>query len=171
MKKYIIRGKNKKAQEESMGFVIIVMIVLVIGVVFLGLSIRGHKTPAQQKQELSDLSWAVLSYTTDCSISSETRDVWHLAQECDIRPGQPCDNGMAVCSALNSTLSDIFNNVIGTNATLASQYIHAYEFVVSMPSYGKMSTKQGNLTGNYFVYNTLIPGNVEDINVTAKFYY
>lgn len=160
---------NKKAQEESMGFVVIVLLILVVGVVFLGLSLRNHKTPVQQQQALSDLTWSVLSYTTNCTISGETRDVWHLAQECNSRPGQQCDdNAQGVCDALNVTTRDILNNVIGKNLTLSNQYVHAYSFVISMPGSDKLDIKQGNQNGSYFTYMTFIPTN---INVSARFYY
>ena len=159
---------NKKGQEESMGFVVIIMLVLVVGIVFLGFSLRQNKTVVQQQQELSDMTWAVLSYTTNCTISGEAESIWDLSKECDITPSQTCDVGADdVCVVLNKTLYKVLTSIIGTNASITNRYVHAYEFNIVTGS-GKTSVKQGNRTGNYFTYLTFIP---KDINVTAKFYY
>ncbi len=163
-----MRIGNKKGQEESMGFVVIIMLVLVVGIVFLGFSLRQNKTVVQQQQELSDMTWAVLSYTTNCTISGEARSIWDLSKDCDVRPSQACDVGDDdVCAALNKTLYRVLTSIIGTNASITNRYVHAYEFSIATGS-GKTSVKQGNRTGNYFTYLTFIP---RDINVTAKFYY
>jgi hypothetical protein len=102
---------NKKGQEESMGFVVIIMLVLVVGIVFLGFSLRQNRTVVQQQQELSDMTWAVLSYTTNCTISGEARSIWDLSKDCDVRPSQACDVGEDdVCAALNKTLYKVLTN-------------------------------------------------------------
>ena len=163
-----IDSRNKKGQEESMGFVIIVLILVVVGVVFLGFSLRKTTSSVQNQQELADLTWSVLSYTTNCSILGEKQSVWYLSKKCARSSSQTCENGMLVCSDLNATIQDIFKTLKGTNVTLQDKKIHAYEFVIDMP--GKEAfARQGNTSyGNYVSYTTFIP---TDINVSAKFYY
>jgi len=164
-------GKKRKGQEESMGFVVIVLLLVVVGVVFLGFSLRKSSSSVQNQQELADLTWAVLSYTTNCSIMGEPQSVWGLAKKC--RTSSPsCEsiNGepvMDACSNLNATIQDIFKKLKGTNVSLGDKSIHAYDFTISSEN-KRVFARQGNFTGDFVSYSTFIPTN---INVTARFYY
>lgn len=160
--------KNKKGQEESMGFVIIVLLLVVVGVVFLGFSLRkGSNISSQNQQELSDLTWAVLSYTTNCSVLGESQTVWDSARKCSRNSDQFCENGENLCFNLNSTIQDIFKKLKGSRESMGNRSVHAYEFVVSMEN-NKVLARQGDFGGNFVSYSTFIPG---DINVTARYYY
>jgi hypothetical protein len=168
--------KDKRAQEESMGFVIIIMILIVVAVVFIGFSMRKPSSNTLKQQELADLTWAVLSYTTNCTVSGETRDIWTLAKDCDRYPSRNCDSGensesVNVCNYLNSSLSDIFLKLRGNNMSLSNKQVHAYEFSLEM-SRKEVSVEYGNTSyGSYIKYITFIPGSEGDINVSSKFYY
>ena len=150
-----------------MGFVVIVLILVVVGVVFLGFSLRKTTSSVQNQQELADLTWSVLSYTSNCSILGERQSIWDLSKKC-ARGNQVCENGMHYCSNLNATIQDIFKRLKGTDVTLQNKSIHAYEFVIEMPG-NKAIARQGNMSyGDYVSYLTFIPTN---INVSARFYY
>jgi hypothetical protein len=159
---------TKKAQEEMVGFVIIVLIIIIVGIIFLGFSIRQNKSQTQKQQEITDLTWAILSYTTNCSVN-EQKDVWGLIKTCDTNPSQLCDNGLTTCSSLNSTLRDILKNLIGTNANLVNRSIHAYSFnIAGHKPTSNIKITQGNTSGSFFDYYTFIP---TDINLSMRFYY
>ena len=166
---------NRKGQEEMVGFVVIVMIVVVVGVVFLAFSIRKPSSTTQKQQELADISWALLGYTTNCSINTMPQSVWDLARHCNVNNPQ-CDNsgGKMACQALNETVIDALATLIGrTNITLSDKFVHAYRFKFigeGIPN-GELIIEKGNLSGNYFSYLTFIPSNNGDINVTTRFYY
>ena len=166
------RKKERKGQEESMGFVVIVLLLVVVAVVFLSFSLRKSSSSAQNQQELSDLTWAVLSYTTNCSILGEPQSVWDLARKCSRNTAQNCEavegeSAMNACDDLNATIQDIFKKLKGEGEVLADKSIHAYEFDISTQS-EKYFARQGNLSGNFVSYSTFVPTN---INVTARFYY
>jgi hypothetical protein len=171
---------RKKGQEEMVGFVVIVMIVVVVGVVFLAFSLRKPSSTTQKQQELADISWALLSYTTNCSINTMPQSVWDLTRHCNVNNPQ-CDNsgGKMACQALNETVIDALATLMGrtlmgrTNITLSDKFVHAYRFKFigeGIPN-GELIIEKGNLSGNYFSYLTFIPSNNGDINVTTRFYY
>jgi hypothetical protein len=165
-----IEKKKRKGQEESMGFVVIVLLLVVVAVVFLGFSLKKSSSSVQNQQELADLTWSVLSYTTNCTILGEKQSVWDLSRKC--RTSSPsCESvngpGMDACTNLNATIQDIFLKIKGTNVSLGDKSIHAYDFTISTGN-KKIFARQGNFSGDFVSYSTFIPTN---INVTAKFYY
>jgi len=168
--------ENKKAQEESMGFVMIVLILIVIAVVFLAFALRKPSSSTLKQQELADLTWAVLSYSTNCTISGEAKDVYALAKECDKSTSVECDEDsigrrMSACNYLKYTLNDTLYRLLGENLSLSNKQVHAYSFEVEM-SRNVSTIEYGNMSyGNYIRYVTYIPGRDFDINVSAKFYF
>lgn len=56
----------KKAQHETVGFVLIILIVVIIGVIFLGISLRGNRGVVTIDAEISNFLSASLDYTTEC---------------------------------------------------------------------------------------------------------
>ncbi len=163
--------QNKKAQEEVMGFVIIVMIVMIIGLVFFAFSLRkSSQTSAEPKQaELDDFLNTVLSYTTDCEISANNQSIRELARQCSKE--KRCQNGIEACDSLNETLSTILPELLGENAQIANAYVHGYSFNISN-SEQLINITQGNLTGDCFASSVPIPtGTEEDIWVRLRYYY
>ncbi|MBI2628588.1 hypothetical protein HYW74_00710 [Candidatus Pacearchaeota archaeon] len=110
---------GKKAQEEMVGFALIIVLVAVIALVLLGIMIRTPRSQeASQSSELDSFTKSVASYTTECEISGRGfRTVSELTSDCADRGGV-CENGIAYCEVLSSTLKDIMNasyNVANTN--------------------------------------------------------
>lgn len=102
--------KNRKGQEEMVGFVLIVVLVVVIGVVFLGFYLRsGGDAEATKSAELSSLIGSIARYTTDCEKPvDEFKSMQQVAVMC--YDGKSCENGLA-CNVLKDTLSEILENV------------------------------------------------------------
>lgn len=168
-------NQNKKAQEESMGFVIIIMILVVVGVVFLSFMLKSPKTSDLKQQELADLTWAILSHTTNCTVYSRTTDTWALAKICDKNLAAKCDDlgdepGQKVCDYLKNDLENLLEKLLGNNASLSNKEIHAYQFILEM-SRDEIIIAKGNQSGEYARYITFIPGSNGEINVSAKFYF
>lgn len=61
--------KSQKAQHEIVGFVLIVVIVSIIGLIFLSLSLRKGEGVRQTSIEISNLLESAMYYTTDCAVS------------------------------------------------------------------------------------------------------
>jgi hypothetical protein len=102
---------SKRSQQEILGFVLIVVLVTVMGVVFLSFSIGKSKPTKQTSAEISNLLEASMYHTTDCAVNyvPQYREVQDLIKECYKNPEQQCLNGLGVCHVLESTLKDLID--------------------------------------------------------------
>jgi hypothetical protein len=102
--------KNKRAQEEMVGFVLIVMIVVIIAVIFLGISLRKPNTTASQKsEEVNSFLSSISYYTTNCEIDAGyPRTITDLVGDC--KEDKQCINSESACDSLESTLKLIISN-------------------------------------------------------------
>lgn len=108
----IQQNKNKKAQEEMVGFVLIMLVVGVIFLVFLGIYLRkDSQTTITESKDISNFIAAVSRYTTDCGLSDDP-DFDHyslveLITRCyEDGPDSTCsNNGKKKCDVLKETLN------------------------------------------------------------------
>ncbi len=107
---------GKKAQEEMIGFALIVVLVSVILLIFIGFSLRDEKGKENvESYEVESFIQAMLQYTTDCKDNQGYVDVQKLIFMCN--SGENCVNAADLkelsrensCSVLNSTLEEILN--------------------------------------------------------------
>lgn len=99
--------KSKKAQEEMVGFALILIIVSVIILVFFSLSIK-NKGVVEESYVTDNFLQAILPYTTDCYISGSPADIDKLAKRCSSQGYEMCDDGeRSYCEVLNETLEEI----------------------------------------------------------------
>ncbi len=97
---------TKRAQEEMIGFVLIVVLVSVIILIFLGLSLRNPQKETVESYEVESFIQAFLQYTTDCGTYREAYlPIQKLISECS--DGEECLNGKYSCDVLESTLGGI----------------------------------------------------------------
>ena len=78
------RRKEKRTQHEMTGFIIIIVMVMVIGVIFLGISLRKHQPIVTIDAEISNFLIASNAVTTDCAQTYEPnyRTLEELAIDC-----------------------------------------------------------------------------------------
>ena len=147
---------SKKAQEEMVGFALIIVLVAVIGLVFLGIMIRSPRSEeASQSSELDSFTKSVASYTTDCEIKGRGfRTLSELASDCADKGGS-CDNGINFCDELSSTLKSILNNTYNVANESNIRYYKA-----------QIVKGQGNLSQD--IIQPIIAGNTESCN--SKFF-
>ena len=98
---------NKKGQEEMIGFIIVVVLVIIVGVIFLGIFLRSPATNFEQEsQDIYQFLEAGMEHTSDCSIKAPALlNVNSLLQECN--KGSICLNGQSSCDALSSTVESL----------------------------------------------------------------
>jgi len=124
----------KKGQEELVGFVLVVVIVAVAGLIIMGLFLRidGGKQTMKSADIAQFLDSASL-VTTKCHISSPLfpASIGELAVACSSNKGERCLEGTNACSVLNISMQEIIKSswTIGTNST-----IRGYEFQIIMTS-------------------------------------
>lgn len=90
----------KKAQEEIVGLVIIMLVVAVVFLILLGLSIRNNtNTEIAESEEISQFLDSALEYTTTCSLNTgySYLSVNELIQAC---------NDVRICSDAIGTTKD-----------------------------------------------------------------
>jgi hypothetical protein len=137
--------KFKKAQEEMIGFALIIIIIAVIILVFFSLSIRD-KREAIESYEVENFLQAALQYNTDCEISYSTNflDLNKLIKSC--MQGDYCLNEKNSCEILNQTLKELISESwkIGKDEVYKGYSINITSSTSSIFSYSS-----GNLTKSY----------------------
>lgn len=105
---------NNKAQEEMVGFVMIMIVVAVIMLVFLAIWLRQDNTDTKTSSvEVSQFLDAFLEYTTDCArYDTSYLSVDELITLC--RDERPCpagiDEGKNTCDILHDTAKEIIES-------------------------------------------------------------
>jgi hypothetical protein len=104
---------NRKAQEEMVGFVLIVVIVSIILLVFLGIFVRNRSpTVSNDAGDLSQFLDSIMEYTSKCMVNEPNyAKVGELVSYCNSK--DLCSNGNSTCSVLNETLQGILNASLG----------------------------------------------------------
>ena len=101
--------RRKKAQEEMVGFVMIMIIVAIVFLVFIGFSIRKGVEKEKESIEISQFLGSTMEFTTSCAINFETAysNLGNLIRECydNVR----CVDGKNACEVLNKTLIEIID--------------------------------------------------------------
>lgn len=100
---------SKHAQQEIIGFVLIIVIVSIIGVIFLSLSIGRGESSEQTSIELSNLLEASMYYTTDCAVGfiPQYKNGQDLIKACWNQ--DRCLDGRLACEVLSGDFTEIFN--------------------------------------------------------------
>jgi len=101
---------KRKAQEEMVGFVVIMVLVAVIFLVFLGIFVRRGVAEPTSSIEVSQFLNSLSEYTTTCSLDNgfSFKKIDDLAQACDA--GLQCSSGNSACQTLEETLKEIIES-------------------------------------------------------------
>lgn len=133
-----------KAQQEMVGFILIVVLVVVAAMVFLLISLRKPAVENQDIQTQNMLS-SIIFYTTDCAIVAEPdfEDIGHLIKSC--KQGRRCSNlNEMACNYLNETLKNVLDNLTNTDSQIS-----AYQLDVFQNNSGNLiKIIKGNCTGD-----------------------
>lgn len=160
---------KRKGQEEMMGFLMIILLVVIIGLVFLAFSLRQKTKPVEQHaMQADDLLQAILLYTSDCKKSYDMLNVRELIKECN-NNNEKCENQETrICDKLNQTLEKLLEKAMGTS--IQNAFIHGYVLEINGSRYLKI--EKGNITGNYFTSLVPIPVSYDtEAIVKLRLYY
>jgi|TARA_B100002003_G_C13892819_1_gene435305 hypothetical protein len=138
--------KIKKGQQEMVGFVLIVVLVVVALMVFLILSFKS--TPEKSDSlEVENLISSIMKMTTECAIVFEPDydDYEDLFKSC--YNNKDCKNlGIGSCEYLNSSLKDLMDNLMeGEN--VISYYEMDFSIRDDIGLEGILRVDGGNCTG------------------------
>ena len=118
--------KTNKSQQEMVGFVLIVVLVMIGLMVFLIISL-GDEDDMGKSSKIDALLDVYLEYTTDCAIVYEPEydDVRDLIKSC--HENKKCSNlDKMACEYLNETTADILNSVTATDADIEGYQLDVY---------------------------------------------
>ncbi len=113
--------KNKKGQEEMVGFALVIVIVAVVGLLLLGLAIRsGDNGESNDNYEIKQFLDGSMHVSSECALRSniDYASVSDLVRECYRNNGKECLSSKEnVCLALNKSLTGIIESglKIGTD--------------------------------------------------------
>lgn len=104
----ISKIKNRKAQHEIVGFILIVVIVVVIGLFLLVFYLR-QKPVERQSLDVQNFLQSSMRYTTSCAINSapEYSSIEDLIKSCYKNENQECVDERNICEVVNETLSEL----------------------------------------------------------------
>ncbi len=133
----------KKAQEEMVGFALIIIVVAVILLIFVGFSLKTPKKEAVESYEVESFIQSSLQYTTDCRDTLRVFSVQKLISSC--RNNEICLDGRNTCEVLNSTLKGIVKESwkISNNSA-----VKGYEFKIISDEKEMLKFEEGNITSN-----------------------
>ena len=160
-----IRKINKRAQEEMVGFGLIIIIVAVILLVFLAVSLHKSKKEFLGYNEVDSFIQSALSYTTSCA---ETQGNYYSVQKlitgC-VNYESSCLDGRKTCDALNSTLKDMLDESWRINENSTKK---GYEFSINVNDESLIFIEKGNQTFNNKGSIQSLPHSIE---ITLSVYY
>jgi hypothetical protein len=140
----IFQKKNRKGQEEMVGFALIMIIVMVILVVLLSFFLKNSQKEIVESYEVDSFIQAFLQYTTDCRNSLEYLPVQKLIFDC--HNNEICSDKRDTCGVLNSTLKEIVEKSWQVGE---GRPIQGYELTILVDGKGMLAIKEGNITKNY----------------------
>lgn len=101
----MIQNRCRKGQEEIVGFVLVVALVMIIGIIFLGIAGRENKGNILESKEIIHFSESLMQTTTECSLRPPAQaSLGELITTCYGTPGLKCDSGKGVCEAFNASV-------------------------------------------------------------------
>lgn len=162
----ILKVKDKRAQEEIVGFAVIVIIVSIILVFFLVFSL-SDKTETESYEAESFLQTS-LYYTSRCSDNKGYLDVQDLIFSC--YTAEKCDNEQEACTVLNETLKGILGESWQTGENFP---VKGYKMEIFPEGEEEiiLSVEKGNVTGSYKGAQQLLSKGKFPIRVLFNLYY
>ena len=169
--------KNKKSQEEIVGFVVVIVLIAVIALVFLGLSLTKKQEPIESRQ-VSNLLGAMLQYTTDCSVYKPAYETFRdLAKSC--YEGMQCSSGIPACQGLKETAEKMLNAAMpnmGIDRPVSAYHLNI-SYSTTQSTFGMkqqadiLALSKGKCSGNNLSAKELGPLDAGDIEIVLKFCY
>lgn len=155
--------KNKKGQEEMVGFALIMIIVAIIALVLLAVTSKKPVT-ADESRELANFLNGMSYYTTNCSSSGEMLSMKELIRAC-LRE-EKCDDGKYACEIMNKTLKPIVETSFPESGKVSGYSFsieHNSTVVKNILTFGNLSCN-GNMRGAELYY----PANPGTITITMQ---
>src|SRR3989344_8293364 len=155
--------RSNKGQEEMVGFVVIVVLVIIAMLFILSFYVSRGTTDSPDSYEVESFIQSTLQYTTNCANFRDFFSVEELIRECS--EDNSCHNGGDSCSILNSTLGSILDSSWNINN---GSSVKGYEVNITQKGQGMISLIRGIKTDNSGGSLQVLP---KEIDVRMVVYY
>lgn len=155
---------SKRAQEEMVGFALIVVIVAVILLIFLSFYLRGSNKIEISSYEADGFIQSILQYTGDCEYQGEFLSVQDMIFEMDSK----CEDDRKISGALKKNLEDLCEAGwnVGEDAP-----IKGYLLQIDEEESTVLEINKGNATQNYRGGSQDFTKRGKDYFISFKAYY
>lgn len=140
--------KRKNSQQETVGFVLIIIIVAVIGLVFLWFLLRAPAKDNQTSVEISNLLEASMHYTSDCFVDyvPNYKNGEDLVKECYRSSYEKCSDGRTFCKALEDNFKGITSGSlnVGEESPIKAYKLKIYYNSTNLPEEIILKFDEGN---------------------------
>ena len=154
---------KNRAQEEMVGFALIIIVVSVILLIFLGFSLKSSPKETVESYEVESFLQSYLQYTTDCKDNFDFVSVRQLIYKCQNK--EMCLNGKDSCDVLNENTKGIIEASwkVGTERP-----VKGYDFAIKAQNNSLANFSEGNKTINSKGSVQFLPRDVE-VDFTAYY--
>ena len=163
-KSKISSAMPKKAQEEMIGFALIVIIVAVIILIFISFSLTRPQKEPVESYEVESFIQSLLQYTSDCEDNLERLSMQKLIINCFEK--QRCLDERDSCEVLNKTISEVLEASWKVGEENPAK---GYLMEISAGAEKIISFEKGNVTKNY--KGAMQPLGRKNIEVLFMAYY
>lgn len=163
--------KNRKAQEEIAGFVVIIVLVCIVLLIMMGLFLRRPSTSAGLDSNVySQFLGSMMEYTSDCMVySTSYSKINDLVGYC--QNNYKCDSGKTACEVLNSTINAMLDASLlnGNNPSIKGyQFTMIYSRNVTGTEKQIMNITKGVCNGTMTGAPNLLPQGSGIVTSTIK---
>lgn len=162
-----MKSLMKRAQEEMVGFVLIIVLVAVIALVFLAISLRK---PAAERgsEEITNFLHSSMLYTTGCQPrGGEVYNFKELITAC--LGNENCLNNESACDILNKTASELIN--LGFQAGEDAKYKGYVMKIYGENNQTLFYLAKGKTAGNKLADEVRVYGGAVETAVRLELYY
>ncbi len=157
--------KSKKAQEEMVGFGLIIVIAAVVILIFLSFMLRKPNTGVENSFEAESFMQAMLQYTTNCNDNQGFVNIQNLIFDCS--ENQICEDERSSCEVLNKSMGDILSN----SWKLENRPEKGYSFGIKSEIGTLCYLEEGNKTENYKISTQMFSKGGNAFNISFYVYY
>lgn len=158
--------RSKKAQEEMVGFALIIIIVAVILLFFLSFAIKKQDKEAIESYEVEGFIHSMLQYTTSCEMNQESnfQSLRKVIQACS--QGKECLDGKDSCQVLREDAKRIMEESWKTGE---DRPLKGYNLDISSLKGNLINMTSGNETSVYKQSSSILDDSETEVRV--KVYY
>ncbi|MFH1291078.1 MAG: hypothetical protein ABIH79_00800 [archaeon] len=139
-----MKFRNLKGQQEMVGFVLIVVLVIIGLMVFLIISVRNSPEPVNSLA-IENMLASIMKHTTGCAIVFEPEyDSFYESFKSCYKDDDCINLGRSACDYLNESLRDVLGDVMDSEATVGAYQL---DFFVK-DGESLLRIVEGNCTGS-----------------------